>query len=160
MFAKAFAKAASIALAAGLAAGIVVAQDRGGPYDAAITARQSHMRLYAHNLGILGAMAKGVLPYDADLARSAASNLAALASLDQRTYWPQGSDSFSFDYTRALPKLWDNIPDAIRKGQDLAAATAAFAKTAGDGLEAVQAGLGKVGGACKACHKEYRKPQN
>ena len=33
-----------------------------------VVARQSHMQLYAHNLGILGGMAQGKMDYDADAA--------------------------------------------------------------------------------------------
>ncbi len=146
-----------VALAAGSA---LLAQSAGGPFAAQITARQSHMRLYAFNIGPLVAMAKGEMPYDAKIASASASNLAALASLDQSRYWPEGSDSFENEGTNALPKIWDNIPDVIAKAQDLAKATSALAQTAGDGLDALRAGISPVGGACGACHKAYRKPKD
>ena len=143
-----------------LAAGVALAASHGGgPFDAAIKARQSHMRLYAHNLGILGSMAKGEMPYDATLASAAASNLAALAAMSQMTYWPAGSDSFDNDNTAALPEIWDNLPDLSKKAEALAAATAALQTAAGQGLPALQAAIGPVGQACGACHKAYRQPQ-
>jgi len=130
-----------------------------GPYDLAIGARQSHMRLNSHFLGVLGAMAKGDMAYDAKAAGVAAKNLAMLATINQSSYWVPGSDSFANDNTRALPALWDNIPDVVTKLQALTAASAAMNQAAGNGLDALRAAIGPVGGACSACHKAYRKPK-
>lgn len=144
------------ALATALLAGTAVAQDA----NPAIAARKAHMDLYAFNLGIVGGMARGNVPYDAAAATAAAGNIAALAKLDQSQYWPEGTSSLDTSESRALPELWDNIPDAIAKGQALAAAADAFAAQAGGGLEALQAGLGPVGQACGACHESYRQPDS
>ncbi|MGR3321055.1 MAG: c-type cytochrome [Pseudooceanicola sp.] len=126
----------------------------------AIKARQSVMQLYAFNLGKLGAMAKGEMDYDADIAKGAAENLAALASLDQSQMWPSGSDNSTLEETRALPALWEDMQGVMKTAGDLATATSALAETAGDGLDAVRAGLGPVGGACGACHKAYRASES
>lgn len=148
-----------VALAATMLAGAAYSGGHGG--NPAVKARKAHMQLYAHNLGILGAMARGNADYDAEAASAAAANLAALTTLSQRTYWPEGTDSDALpDESRALPALWQNFPDAASKGQELAAAAANLAATAGDGLEAVQAGLGPVGQVCGACHEAYQKPQS
>lgn len=142
-----------------IAATTVFAASHAGPFDSAIAARQSHMKLYAHNLGILGGMAKGAIEYNADTASVAAANLASMASMSQATYWPQGSDSFDNENTDALPKIWENFPDVGAKGKALADATAAMNAVAGNGLAELQAAMGAVGGACSACHKAYRKPE-
>ncbi len=81
---------AIVAAAVATFAGTAIAAD---PMEKAIKARQSQMQLYSWNLGQLGAMAKGAVPYDAALATSAANNLLAVVSLDSMTMWPQGSDS-------------------------------------------------------------------
>lgn len=138
---------------------VFAASHAGGPFDGQITARQSHMKLYAHNIGILGGMAKGAIEYNADTASVAAANLASMASMSQATYWPQGSDSFDNENTGALPEIWENFPDVGAKGKALADATAAMSAAAGNGLADLQAAIGAVGGACGACHKVYRKPQ-
>lgn len=143
-----------------IAATAVLAASHAGPFDGAIKARQSHMRLNGHNLGILGAMAKGNIDYDADAASAAAANLAALARMSQNGYWPAGSDSFELENTRALPELWQKFDDVTTKIDALAVATAAMESAAGSGLEALQAAMGPVGGACGACHKAYRKPNS
>lgn len=126
--------------------------------SAAVKARQSHMQLYAFNLGILGGMARGNMDYDADTAQAAADNMLALASMAQGSYWPQGSDSDSVEGSRALPALWADFPGVMQKGGEAKAAIEALAMVAGDGLEAVQGALGPVGAACGACHQAYRVP--
>ena len=60
------------------------------------------------------------------------------------SYWVPGTSTMDIDGTRTLPALWDNIPDAIAKGQQLSAAADAMAAVAGDGLEAVQANVGPI----------------
>ncbi|MBZ0129945.1 MAG: cytochrome c [Rhodobacteraceae bacterium] len=147
---------AGLALAGLMIAGPVAAQDAVAD---AIKARQSQMRLYAFNLGQLGAMAKGAIEYNADQASAAAGNLALLSTLNAGAMWVPGSDSMSVSNTRALPELWDNMADVGAKAQALAAATAAMNDAAGNGLEALQAAMGPLGGACGACHKAYRAPE-
>lgn len=127
---------------------------------AAIKARQAQMQLYSFNLGVLGAMAKGDVDYDAGAATGAAENLAALSKLNQAAYWPQGSDADSVEGTRALPAMWQNFPDVMEKGQALAAAADGMVTAAGTDLEALRGQIGAVGGACAACHKAYRAPNN
>ncbi len=137
----------------------VLAASHSGPFAGEITARKSHMQLYLHNLGILGGMAKGAIEYNPDAASAAAANLAALAKLNQSSYWPVGSDSFGAENTRALPVIWDKFPDVAAKGAALVQATAAMETVAGNGLADLQAAMGPLGGACGACHKAYREPQ-
>jgi len=152
-------KIAAATITLTIAATAVFAASHAGPFDGAITARQSHMRLYGHNIGVLGGMAQGKIGYDADAAAAAAGNLLALSKLNQSTYWPVGSDSFDNANTRALPALWDNFGDVGKKATDLIAAAAAMDAAAGGGLGALQAAMGPLGGACGACHKAYRQPK-
>lgn len=127
--------------------------------EAAQDAREAQMELYAFNLGLLGEMAKGAVPYDAAAAQAAADNLAALAALDQSRLWPEGSDEMSID-TRAKVDIWDKMDDFNAKADDLTQAAAGMAEVAGTGLEAVQGQMGALGGACGACHKPYRAPES
>ncbi len=150
---------AGAALAAGLAAA-TPALAEGGAHDAAIAARKAHMQLLKWELTTLGAMAKGAIPYDAEKAASAANDLKALAGLDLHNAWPEESDSDMNQNTRALPKIWENMEDFGKKYGALQAATEAMAAAAGKDLDSLKAAMGNVGGACKACHKEYRKPKD
>ena len=154
-----FRKALLISATVGAMTTTAVADGHAGPHAAAIKARQSLMTLYAFNLGVLGAMAKGDVDYSADAASAAASNLAALTSMNMAAAWPAGSDSFSVEGTRAKPDIWENFPDVASHAGALAAAAAAAAETAGNSLEALQAAMGPLGGACGACHRAYREPE-
>lgn len=126
--------------------------------DGAIKARQSHMQLYSFNLGILGNMAKGDVAFDADAAMAAANNLATLAVIDQSGYWPMGTSTEDTDKTRALPAIWSGESDIGEKVASLVGATKTMAANASS-LEGVQASMKALGGACGACHEDYRQPQ-
>ena len=145
--------AAGLATAACVTSAAFAGGHAGNP---AVKARQAHMQLYAFNLGILGAMAKGEAEYDADAAAGAASNMASLSGAYQMAYWVPGTDADSVDTSKAAAAMWDNIEDAIAKGTALNEASVALAAVAGDGLEALQGAMGPVGAACGSCHKAYR----
>jgi cytochrome c556 len=153
-------KKATVALcASAIAATAVFADGHAGPYDGQIKARKALMQLYGHNMGILGGMARGKMEYDADAASAAAGNLAALATINQMSMWPAGSDSFDNDNTRALPDICENFADVGAKGAAFSDAAIAMAAAAGNGLESLQAAMGPLGGSCGSCHKAYRKPE-
>ena len=141
-------------------AGASFAGGHGG--NPAVKARQSHMQLYAHNLGVLGGMAKGEVEYNADLASAAAGNLAALTKLNQMSYWTPGTSSNDLgDETRALPAIWEEggFAKAMEIGGALAAAADELAAVAGNGQEAIGPALGPVGRQCGACHEAFQKPR-
>ncbi|OZB14772.1 MAG: hypothetical protein B7X55_10720 [Rhodobacterales bacterium 34-62-10] len=146
-----------LAILAGAASGQDAAQKA---LADATKARQAQMQLYAFNLGLLGGMAKGEVPYDAAAATAAAGNLSSLAQLDQSRLWPEGSDEMGVDGSKALAAVWENLPDVMAKGADLVTAAAAMEVAAGTDLASLQASMGALGGACGACHKAYRVPSN
>ncbi len=122
----------------------------------AVKVRQAHMTLSAANFGVLAGMARGRMDYDAGAAQTAADNLAAITNLDQGGYWPEGSAMGEVDGTKALAAIWENPEEFAGHRSDLAAATIALAAVAGDGLEAMQAGVGPVGASCGACHESFQ----
>lgn len=125
----------------------------------AIEVRQSHMKLFGHNLGPLGAMAQDKMPYDAAVASAAATNLAALAGMDQAGYWLDGTDS-SVEGNRAKAEIWTDAAGFEAEAAKLADAASALAMVAGDGADAMKAAFGPVGQACGSCHESYRTPRN
>ena len=129
-----------------------------GPYDDAIKARQGMFQLYSFNVGILNAMAKERIPYDAAVATEAANNLDAAANLGQSQFWPAGSDSQTEGNiaTRALPEIWETYPAITEKASALSDAVAALVPVAGNGLDELQDAIGDVGASCKGCHDEFR----
>ncbi|HEY9021611.1 MAG: cytochrome c [Paracoccaceae bacterium] len=146
-----------LAILAGAASGQDAAQKA---LADATKARQAQMQLYAFNLGLLGGMAKGEVPYDATAASAAAGNLASLAQLDQSRLWPEGSDEMGVEGSKVMAELWQNMPDVMSKGADLVTAATAMEVAAGTDLASLQAAMGPLGGACGACHKAYRVPSN
>ena len=129
-----------------------------GPYDDAIKARQGMFQLYSFNVGILNAMAKERIPYDAAVATEAANNLDAAANLGQSQFWPAGSDNQTEGNiaTRALPEIWETYPAITEKASALSDAVAALVPVAGNGLDELQDAIGDVGASCKGCHDEFR----
>ena len=63
--------------------------------EKAAKARQGYMQVAAFSLGPLGAMAKGEMEYDAEVAAANAGNLDALAKMSTGAMWPAGSDTES-----------------------------------------------------------------
>ena len=125
----------------------------------ALKARQAHMSLYSHNLGILGAMAKGDIDYDVGTAQAAADNMAALATMSQASYWLPGTDSGSLEGSRALPAIWEEGSEAQAYSMEMAEAALAMQAAAGIDLASMQAAMGSIGDGCRTCHEAYRKPR-
>ena len=150
-------------LATGIAATSAIGEDKADPaLMAAVKARQAHMSLYAFNIGILGAMAKGDVDYDAAVATAAADNLTALAQIDETRYWPPGTSDADLgaDVTRALPAIWAESSTVADDMIALNDATVALQLAAGNGLDSLRGAIGPVGKACGACHENFRKPSN
>jgi len=147
--------ATAAVLTLALGASVAFADGDAKALDSAIKARKGQMQLYSHNLGVLGAMAKGEVDYDAAAAQAAADNLVLAASLNAGNMWPAGSDN-SLGNNRAKPEIWANFPDVAAKAGAMSDAAAAMASAAGTDLASLQAAMGGVGGACSACHKAYR----
>jgi cytochrome c556 len=145
-----------LASATVLVFGTIAVADSHAEVDPAVKARQAHMQLYAHNITILGGMAQGKVEYDASLAQIAADNLAAVAGLDETTYWPEGTGNDMIEGVKALPAIWENMDDFIVKQDGMITAAAAMAEVAGTDLAAIQGAIRDLGGACSACHREYR----
>lgn len=143
----------SIVALAAMGTGIAAtAQDLPAP----VQARQGQFQIMALNIGVLGNMARGNTEYDAEAASTAAANLVAISQIDQSFHWPEGTDNFALEGTRALPAIWENLPDVVAKWTAFGSAAEGLAAVAGDGLEPMRAALGPVGGTCGACHDAYR----
>ncbi|ABD55146.1 c-type cytochrome [Jannaschia sp. CCS1] len=129
------------------------AQDR----NPAVDARQGHMQIMALNLGILGNMARGNTDYDAEVAQAAADNLVAMGTVNQRFYWPPGTDSESYEGSRALPVLWEDQATLFEIAGRYTPAAEALAASAGQGLDAMRGAVGPVGAVCGDCHEAFQE---
>jgi len=145
----------ALATAAALMATTAVAQD----FSANLKARQGQFRIIALNVGILGGMAQGKIAYQAEAAQRAADTLVAVSHIDPGPLWPEGSDNMSIDGTRAMPSIWDENADFLAKWGAFGDAAAGMQQVAATGQEALGPAMGKLGGACKACHDNHRAPE-
>lgn len=143
----------------GLGVTAALAQDLSEDQQRAVNARQAHMGLYGFYLTPLGQMAQDRIAYDAAIASAAASNLAAMAAIDQAAFWVEGTDS-SVEGSRARAEIWTDAEGYAQAQQSMVDATAALALVAGDGIDALKGAFGPVGQSCGACHQTYRAPSN
>lgn len=123
---------------------------------AATQYRQAVFQLVRSNMGPLGGMAKGALPFDESVMETNAVRLEQLADM-MGDYLSVDTRKFDVE-TGAKDKIWDNFSDVETKVMAL--------KTAAQGLQAaVKAGdesayrgaIGKIGASCKSCHDDYKK---
>ena len=139
-------------------AGVTLAHAGGHDGNPAVNARQAHMKLYAFNLDAIGAMAKGEVGYDADAAQASANNLLALATMNQDAYWAPGTSTAELgNETRALPSIWEDGSSLGDIGVQLMEAASQLAAAAGEGQDALRGAIRGVGGACSACHRNFRQ---
>lgn len=122
-----------------------------------IKARQGYYQLVKNNAGQLFGMAKGEIVYDAKTASTAANNLKILSTLENGALWAGGTSKEEMPgKTRALKKIWDTYPAIGEKVGGFNKAVVTLAANAGNGLGALRANIGALGGACKACHDNFR----
>lgn len=128
-----------------------------GPMEDTIAARQGYFKLLGANIGVLAAMAKGERDYDAAAAQTAGDNLVTLSNYKLGHLFAPGTSADDFpDKTRALAKIWDDMSDVQAKFGDFGTAAAGMQAVAGQGKGEMAGALGALGGACKACHDNYR----
>ena len=123
-----------------------------------VAARKEMMGLVGHNMGVLGATAKGEIAFNAELVQAAAASMNMLAKIDPATLWTEGTEQGGAELSRAKPEIWSDSAGYAKKFEDLAAASESLMNI-GD-VEALRAGMGALGGSCKACHEKYRGPKN
>jgi len=137
------------AAALGLAAlgGAALAHE--GVQNEAVKARMMLMDNIKDAVGVLGGMAKGEMAFDAAKADAAKEALIRHSAEIPAAFEAEEMDPKS----EARPEIWENWEDFVGKAEALGAA-------AGELDTSDQAwmgpGMGKIGGACKACHEDYR----
>lgn len=125
--------------------------------ESIIKARQGYYQMLSHNARPLFAMANGGLAYDPAKAITAANNLKNLATLENGSLWLPGSSKMELPgQTRAKIKIWENYSAFVEKGEAFTKVVRQTAVIAGNGLNALRSKVGSLGGACKACHNDFR----
>lgn len=123
------------------------------PEDA-IKYRQSAMFIMAQNVGRLGAMAQGRMPFDAKVAADAAATAEFMAKLPWAAF---GDGTDKGGNTRAKPEIWAEKAKFNEYAEKLQVETAKLSAAAKTGsLDNIKAAMGGVGGSCKSCHDSFQ----
>ncbi len=145
---------ASLVLAAAAVTLAVPAQAQFAKPEDAIKYRKSAFTVMATHFGRVAAMANGRMPFDA----AAAANNAAIAEAMSKLPYAAFVDGTDKGDTKAKPEIWsDNAKfrAAAEKMQGEMSKLAVVSK--GGNIDAIKAQAGATGGACKACHDDFRK---
>lgn len=144
--------AIAAAVAAAATALLAHAQQQPKPEDH-IKWRKSAYALMGLHFGSLAAMAQDKKPYNKEQAIRDADFVALLAT-EPRQHFGDGTDKGE---TKAKPEIWKNRADFDRKMDKMVNEAAKLPQVARHGdLAALKKAVGDTGGACKACHDDYR----
>jgi cytochrome c556 len=138
---------------AGIVTALPAAAQFAKPEDA-VKYRKAAFTVMAAHFGRVGAMVNGRAPFDATAAQQNLEIANSMAKLPFTAFGP-GTDTGD---TRAKPNVWsDNakFTAAATKMQEEMAKLNTAAKSGN--LDQIKAAFGPVGGACKACHDDFRK---
>ena len=125
--------------------------------QAAIDTRQGVFKLIYHYFGPLVGMARGQVPFDAEVVESNATKISQLATMIDDVF---KADTRKFDIeSGSLDGIWAKDSEFAAKAQNLAAKAAALAASGAGGKEAFTGAFRATGGACKGCHDDYRQQQ-
>lgn len=117
--------------------------------NADVIARQALMKSFGGAAKTLGGMASGEVAFDAAAAEAAKQVLVAGAAEIGAKFTNNAEDPG----TKAQPEIWAGWDAFLAKAQGLGTAGAALDVAS---AETIGAGMGGIGGACKACHTDYR----
>ena len=122
------------------------------PSDA-IEYRQAAFSMISVQIGDMGAMLKGKVPFDAEQFKMRANNAAALSKMPWEAFY-EGTDKGD---TAALAAVWAENATFVEKANAFAENADKLALAAQSGDKAI---IGKAFGAwakgCKDCHKQFK----
>jgi len=122
------------------------------PSDA-IEYRQAAFSMISVQIGDMGAMLKGKVPFDAEQFKKRANNAAALSKMPWEAFY-EGTDKGD---TAALAAVWSENDTFMKKATAFQQYADELAVAAQSGDKAV---IGKAFGAwakgCKDCHKQFK----
>lgn len=139
------------AIALTLISGSVAAQAK--PEDV-IKYRQAVYKVMGWNFGPMAAMVKGEKPYDKEAFARHAAILSQMSPLAMEGF-AAGSDKGA--ETKAKPEVWTKSAEFKEKMDKMVDETKKLAAIAGTGsFDEIKKQFGATGGACKACHDDFR----
>lgn len=124
--------------------------------ERAAESRQAVYGLLGSNMGPLGAMAKGKIPFDAKAVEKYALRINQL-SLMIEDYMRTNTSAFKVSGD-ALKDIWEKPEAFDKRTTALVLASANLMKVAKSGEEsAIKKAIGGVGKSCGGCHNEFRE---
>jgi cytochrome c556 len=117
--------------------------------DPLVIAQKDLMKSFGGAAKTLGGMAGDKMAFDAAAAEAAKAVLVAGSADIHVKFEKAGTDPAS----ESKPEIWTSWEDFTAKATALNVAATALDVSS---LEGVKAGMGAIGGACKACHTTYR----
>lgn len=119
----------------------------------AVYARKAAMKAISGNMGIIANMAGGKSEFD-QAALTTATDAISMAALDLPFLFELEAVA---DNSRAKDTIWTDWDGFLVAANNLKAGAdgAGTAASVGD----LQAAMGALGGACGACHQDYRLPK-
>ncbi|QEP41961.1 cytochrome c [Ectothiorhodospiraceae bacterium BW-2] len=126
-----------------------------GDQHPAIKYRQASMALIVANVKPMGDMLKNKIPWNEAQFRQYASDLAAVASINQLRGYP---DEMVMGKTAAKEAIWDNFDDFSQKMEQFQQGAAELAQVSGSGdRKLIGEAFATVGKSCKSCHDDYKE---
>jgi cytochrome c556 len=124
--------------------------------NTAVQFRQAILQLVRSNMGPMGAMAKGDIPYDAQVMELNSLRIEQLG-LMMEDYFVADTRAFDIE-TGALDTIWDNQADFNQKAQNMVDAAIKVREVASaNATDDFRKAIGALGATCKACHDDYKK---
>lgn len=121
----------------------------------AVKERQAVFTLILKNWIPLGGMARGRVPFDAQVVQENSVHVNNLAAMLGDTFVTDTRGSGA--QTEALDVIWEQTEKFAQKVAAFESATAALVEVAGSGEEAqIKPSIGRVGKACGSCHDDFR----
>ena len=122
----------------------------------ALKFRQSIFQLVRSNMGPLGGMAKGQIPFNESTMETNGKRIEQLGLMIE-DYFALDTTGFSLD-TGAKNDIWKDREGFNKKAMDMVKAAQALQMIARNKDKAsYRKAIGAVGATCKACHDDYKK---
>jgi len=118
--------------------------------------RHAVFTMLGANMGTLGGMAKGKIPFDAKVIEKSATRMNQL-SLMIADYTKTDTSAFNVQ-TEASPKVWNNRGEFEKRinALTLASSKLMIAAQSGD-KNTIKSAIGGVGKTCGGCHKNFKQ---
>ena len=125
--------------------------------DDAVEYRQGALAVMGHHFGLVGAMANGKIPFDAQGRAGQRRPRRSRCRTCPGRAFVEGSDKGD---TSARPEVWsqpDKFKAAAQKLQDAAAKLAAGRRARPPRPDDLKAAFSATADTCKSCHDDFRK---